>query len=135
MSDEPLAQFDPIIHPPHRLRICATLEPWEEYEFGGLRDVVGVSDSVLSKQLALLQSARYVLLRRGTQGGRQRVWVRLTDLGREAFAGHVAALREIVGAATVPAAGPTPRPEPRPTADPGGGRVAGRVDTAAAVVV
>lgn len=99
MTDGPLPQFDPVIHPPHRLRICATLEPWEEYEFGGLRDVVGVSDSVLSKQLALLQSARYVLLRRATSRGRQRVWVRLTDLGREAFAGHVAALREIVGGA------------------------------------
>ena len=109
-DEPPTAQFDPVIHPPHRLRICATLEPWEEYEFGGLRDVVGVSDSVLSKQLALLQSARYVLLRRGSQGGRQRVWVRLTDLGREAFAGHVAALRDIVGQATTVATEPAPRP-------------------------
>ena len=110
VDEPPTAQFDPVIHPPHRLRICATLEPWEEYEFGGLRDVVGVSDSVLSKQLALLQSARYVLLRRGTQAGRQRVWVRLTDLGREAFAGHVAALREIVGQTTTVVATPAPRP-------------------------
>ena len=91
------AGFDPLIHPPHRLRICATLEPFDEYEFAALRDVVGVSDSVLSKQLTILMDARYVAQRRATRDGRQRVWLRLTDPGRAAFAGHVRALREIVG--------------------------------------
>ena len=89
--------FDPVIHPPHRLRICAALEPWEEYEFSALREVVGVSDSVLSKQLAILMDARYVAQRRATREGRQRVSLRLTDEGRRAFAGHVLALRNIVG--------------------------------------
>ena len=89
--------FDPVIHPPHRLRICAALEPWEEYEFSALREVVGVSDSVLSKQLAILVDARYVAQRRATREGRQRVSLRLTDEGRRAFAGHVRALRSIVG--------------------------------------
>lgn len=121
MTGAPAPIFDPIVHPPHRLRICATLEPWEEYEFGALRDVVGVSDSVLSKQLALLQSARYVLLRRATSAGRQRVWVRLTDQGREAFAGHVAALRQIVGDRPPT---PAPEPEPRPVSGQPGLRVA-----------
>jgi DNA-binding MarR family transcriptional regulator len=89
--------FDPVIHPPHRLRICAALEPWDEYEFSALREVVGVSDSVLSKQLAILMDARYVAQRRATREGRQRVSLRLTDEGRRAFAGHVRALRSIVG--------------------------------------
>ena len=89
--------FDPLIHPPHRLRICAALEPWDELEFSALRAVVGVSDSVLSKQLAILMDARYVAQRRATREGRQRVSVRLTDDGRRAFAGHVRALRNIVG--------------------------------------
>jgi DNA-binding MarR family transcriptional regulator len=89
--------FDPLIHPPHRLRICAALEPWDEYEFSALREVVGVSDSVLSKQLAILMDARYVAQRRATREGRQRVSLRLTDEGRRAFAGHVRALRNIVG--------------------------------------
>jgi len=99
----PVAAFDPLIHPPHRLRICATLEPFDEYEFSALRDVVGVSDSVLSKQLAILMDARYVTQRRATRDGRQRVWLRLTDQGRAAFAGHVRALREIVGQLQEPA--------------------------------
>ena len=89
--------FDPLIHPPHRLRICAALAPWDEYEFSALREVVGVSDSVLSKQLAILMDARYVAQRRATREGRQRVSLRLTDEGRRAFAGHVRALRSIVG--------------------------------------
>ncbi len=97
MSEQPIPLFDPIVHAPHRLRICAVLEPWDEYEFSALRDVIKVSDSVLSKQLSQLQDAKYVILRRGTRDGRQRVWVRLTALGREAFQGHVLALREIVG--------------------------------------
>ena len=98
----PSTAFDPLIHPPHRLRICATLEPFDEYEFSALRDVVGVSDSVLSKQLALLMDARYVAQRRATRDGRQRVWLKLTDLGRAAFAGHVRALRQIVGRLATP---------------------------------
>jgi len=95
---EPLtAAFDPVIHPTHRLRICAALEPWDDYEFSDLRKVVGVSDSVLSKQLAILMDAKYVTQARALREGRQRVSLRLTDRGRAAFRGHVRALRDIVG--------------------------------------
>lgn len=108
----PAAAFDPVIHPTHRLRICAALEPWDEYEFSALREVIGVSDSVLSKQLAVLMDARYITQTRATRDGRQRVSLRLTDLGRAAFRGHVRALREIVGsfddAVPPQAAGPSP---------------------------
>jgi DNA-binding MarR family transcriptional regulator len=109
--------FDPVIHPPHRLRICATLEPFDEYEFSALRDVVGVSDSVLSKQLAILMDARYVIQRRGTRDGRQRVWLMLTEQGRAAFAGHVRALRAIVGQLEAPEAS-TASPQPAAPSDP-----------------
>jgi DNA-binding MarR family transcriptional regulator len=112
----PAAAFDPLIHPPHRLRICATLEPFDEYEFSALRDVVGVSDSVLSKQVAILMDARYVTQRRGTRDGRQRVWLRLTDQGRAAFAGHVRALRAIVGQLEAPQ-GPAASAQPAAPGD------------------
>lgn len=91
------ARFDQLIHPAHRLRICATLEPFDEYEFSALRDVVGVSDSVLSKQLSILMDAQYVTQRRATRDGRRRVWLALSPQGRTAFGGHVRALRDIVG--------------------------------------
>jgi DNA-binding MarR family transcriptional regulator len=129
ISTGPSAALDPLIHPPHRLRICATLEPFDEYEFSALRDVVGVSDSVLSKQLAILMDARYVAQRRATRDGRQRVWLRLTGQGRAAFAGHVRALREIIrqldsnpeeSAPTPPSGDPDPGPLIRPAVSNGG---------------
>lgn len=95
------ARFDATIHAPHRLRICALLADVKELEFGTLRDVLSVSDSVLSKQLALLADAEYVRSRRAKRDARQRVWLALTREGRDAFDAHVAALREIVGVAGV----------------------------------
>lgn len=92
-----VARFDPTIHAPHRLRICALLADVKELEFGTLRDVLSVSDSVLSKQLAVLAEAGYVRSRHAKRDRRQRVWLALTREGRDAFGAHVAALREIVG--------------------------------------
>ncbi|WP_428846788.1 transcriptional regulator [Nocardia terpenica] len=48
--------------------------------------------------------AGYVTTERRLNGARRKVRARLTDTGRDAFDGHVAALREIVAAATPPAA-------------------------------
>lgn len=90
-------RFDPVIHPPNRLRICAVLGQSEEFEFSAVRDLVGVSDSVMSKQLAVLMDAGYVVRRRAVRGSRQRVWISLTSAGRTAFRDHVQALRAIVG--------------------------------------
>lgn len=88
-------ELDPVIHPIPRLRICALLDPVTEEEFGSLRDLLGITDSALSKQVATLADAGYVAQRRAVRGGRSRVWVMLTDSGRRAFRGHVAALRAL----------------------------------------
>ena len=64
-----------------------------------MRDVVDVSDSVLSKHLSALKEAGYVSLRKAPQDGRQRTWASLTRAGRKAFAGHVMALQELVASA------------------------------------
>src|SRR5579859_2103381 len=88
--------FDHLIHAPARLRICATLDPVREIEFGTLLTLLDLSKSVLSKHLSVLADAGYVTQRRAVRDTRQRVWVRLTDTGRTAYQGHVAALRRIV---------------------------------------
>lgn len=49
--------FDPIIHAPHRLRIRAALSSVDEAEFAVLRDVTQASESVLSKQVKILEDA------------------------------------------------------------------------------
>jgi DNA-binding MarR family transcriptional regulator len=90
-------RFDRTIHAPHRLRVCSMLAEVKELEFATLRDTLSLSDSVLSKQVAVLTQAGYVRSRRAKREARQRVWLALTREGRAAFAGHVAALREIVG--------------------------------------
>lgn len=87
--------FDPIIHAPLRLRLCATLAPLEEAELRVLRDALSISDSVLSKHLGQLAEAGYVRLTGRAVEGRQRKWARLTGEGRAALAGHLAALRAI----------------------------------------
>jgi DNA-binding MarR family transcriptional regulator len=94
LPDGPL--FDELIHPSTRLSIVALLAVSDWAEFSEIRDRVGLSDSALSKQLSTLEEAAYLTVDRHTFAGRRRVKVRLTPVGRAAFRGHVAALRNIV---------------------------------------
>ena len=89
------ADLDPVIHAPARLQIMAVLAGVHDAEFALLRDTVQVSDSVLSKHLALLSEAGYIRVRKAAQGGRQRTWAALTREGRRAFATHVKALQTL----------------------------------------
>jgi len=90
-------RFDTLIHAPNRLQICALLAPVSEMEFKVLRDHLGVSDSVLSKHLKMLEEANYVSAIKRPQDGRSRTWLSLSSSGRKAFAAHVKELRKIVG--------------------------------------
>jgi DNA-binding MarR family transcriptional regulator len=89
--------FDHLIHAPIRLRICATLDPVREVEFGSLLTLLDISKSALSKHVSVLADAGYIAQRRAVRDTRQRVWLRLTDTGRAAYRDHVAALHRIVG--------------------------------------
>ncbi len=99
------AVFDELIHPSTRLSIVALLAGADWVEFAFVRDELGLSDSALSKQLSTLDEAGYVALERPASGRGRRVQVRLTDRGRQAFQGHVQALREITNGALQPAGG------------------------------
>jgi DNA-binding MarR family transcriptional regulator len=92
--------FDHLIHAPVRLRICAALEKVREIEFGALLTLLDISKSALSKHVTALGDAGYVTQRRAVRDTRQRVWLSLTETGRSAYRGHVAALRRIVGSQT-----------------------------------
>ncbi|UGQ15677.1 transcriptional regulator [Yinghuangia sp. ASG 101] len=89
--------FNTTIHAPHRLRVCALLDSAAEAEFGVVQRQLGVSASVLSKHVTVLVDAGYVEQRKAVRDTRQRVWLRLTAQGREAYRAHHAALRAIVG--------------------------------------
>ncbi|HVJ02991.1 MAG TPA: transcriptional regulator [Sphingomonas sp.] len=92
-----LPDFDPVIHPPVRLQVMAVLVNVQDAEFATLRDMAGVSDSVLSKHLAALVEADYLRLRKAAANGRQRTWAAVTRAGRAAFERHLAALRQLAG--------------------------------------
>lgn len=85
-----------LLHAPARLQIAALLAKVSEMEFARLRELVEVSDSVLSKHLSAMADADYVRLRKAAEAGRQRTWASLTRGGERALAQHVAALRAIV---------------------------------------
>lgn len=90
----PVPLFDPVIHAPGRLQICAILSSVEA-EFALLRDSLKVSDSVLSKHLKQLEDAGYIKLTKTPVDGRSRTWASLTPAGKKAFAAHVAELNRL----------------------------------------
>jgi len=93
------ARFDELIHPSTRLSIVALLASADWIDFAFVRDRLQVSDSALSKQFATLEEAGYITVDRPVSNRRRRVRVHLTDTGRAAFEGHVAALRAVVASA------------------------------------
>jgi DNA-binding MarR family transcriptional regulator len=96
-THDPLEGFDTTIHAPNRLRICALLDTAGEAEFGLVQKQLDLSASVLSKHVTVLMDAGYVGQRKAVRDTRQRVWLHLTRRGRDAYQGHLAALRAIVG--------------------------------------
>lgn len=90
-------RFDPVIHAPGRLQICAMLSVADEVEFATVRDAIAVSDSVLSKHVKQLEEAGYLKVRKAASGGRQRTWLALTAAGKTAFAAHVSELTRLAG--------------------------------------
>jgi DNA-binding MarR family transcriptional regulator len=94
----PRHRLDELIHSPVRLSIMAALHSADAVHFGLLRDTLEVSDSLLSKHLASLESAGYIQVTKGYAGRRPRTWYTLTPEGRAAFDAHIAALRQIVEA-------------------------------------
>ncbi len=97
----PRPAFDDVIHERSRLQLCGLLAPVVEAEFATLRAEVGLSDSALSKHLRALEAAGYLTTRRVTHGGRTRTLAALTEVGRHAFCGHVAAIQRLAGIASV----------------------------------
>ena len=92
----PREDLDDLLQHAVRLSIVGALSAAEEVEFAYLRDLLSVSDSVLSRQLTQLEAAGYIHIRKGYVGKRPRTWLSITDLGRDVLARHMHALQEIV---------------------------------------
>ncbi|OKJ10351.1 transcriptional regulator [Kitasatospora sp. CB01950] len=91
--------LDPALHQPTRLTVLAFLSGCQEAEFSVVRDYCQVSDSVLSKTAASLETSGHLRARKGYVGKRPRTWLSATRQGRAALAAHLAALQELATAA------------------------------------
>ena len=91
----PRHELDELLTHAVRFSVVAALAGVEKAEFALVRDTVQVSDSMLSKQVALLENAGYVEVEKGKVGRRPRTWLSITPDGEAAYARHVAALRAI----------------------------------------
>ncbi len=65
--------------------------------FREVRDAIEVTDSALSKQVTLLETAHYVSVGKAFVGKMPRTSLTLTRQGRTAWKSHLAALTEIAG--------------------------------------
>ena len=99
MSTEqhPRYRLSETLHQQVRFSIAAALAATDSMDFGTLRDRIQVSDSVLSKQVTILEQAGIVQVKKGFVGKRPRTWLSLSSPGRAAWAAHLAALRDIAG--------------------------------------
>ncbi len=94
----PRHRLDPVIHSPVRFSVVAALTAADKVEFRFVRDLVEVSDSVLSQHVTTLEQAGYVTVTKGQAGRRPRTWLALTPHGRAAFRDHLAVLNRIAEA-------------------------------------
>lgn len=66
-------------------------------DFAFLRDHLGISDSDLSKQASLLESAGYITITKSGRGRGSTTAYKTTRAGRQAYQAHRAALRGLLG--------------------------------------
>ena|ERR1700745_3712449 len=94
-----MADLDPIIHQPVRLRIMAALSELtgsKEVDFTFLRTKLALTDGNLGAHLVTLEEAGYLTVKKTFVGRRPKTFLAITAEGREAFAAHVAALQAII---------------------------------------
>lgn len=87
-----------MIHAPHRLRICAIADATTHVEFSELQERLGISKSSLSKHVTQLVEQDYLQEEHLTRAGYSRLRLSLTERGRRAYRGHIAALKVIIEA-------------------------------------
>ena len=94
-----MAELNHVIHQPVRLRIMSSLvalDPGEQIEFTYLRDFLDLTDGNLGAHLGKLEDAGYVRIEKSFIARKPRTFVSVTGKGRDAFADHIAALKEII---------------------------------------
>lgn len=92
-----MKELDPLLHSQLRLAIVSLLLSVEEADFSYLKEHTEATSGNLSIQIDKLSAAGYIEVRKEIVGKKPRTSCRLTELGREALAEYVAALKEYLG--------------------------------------
>ncbi|GAA4656656.1 winged helix-turn-helix domain-containing protein [Arthrobacter cryoconiti] len=96
-AHHPRHELSEVLHQPVRFSIAAALAHTETMDFKDLRNTLQVSDSVLSKQLSLLEKAKIIDIKKAFVGKFPRTSVKMTQEGRSAWNHHLDTLRKIAG--------------------------------------
>jgi DNA-binding MarR family transcriptional regulator len=94
-----MAQLDNIIHQTVRLQIMSSLvslDQNEQVNFTYLRKLMKLTDGNLGAHLTKLEEAGYIKIEKTFVSRKPQTFISATGKGRDAFTGHVAALKEII---------------------------------------
>jgi len=94
-----LPELNPVIHGKLRLALLSLLTGVEEAEFTWLRNKTGSTDGNLGAQLARLEEAGYLRVKKKFVNRKPRTLYRMTDAGRQALTEYIQALKQILGTA------------------------------------
>jgi DNA-binding HxlR family transcriptional regulator len=94
-----LPELNPIIHGKLRLALLSLLSGVEEAEFTWLRTKTGSTDGNLGAQLAKLEEAGYVAVKKKFVQRKPQSLYRMTEAGRTALAEYIQALKQLLGEA------------------------------------
>jgi DNA-binding MarR family transcriptional regulator len=100
-----MAELNGVIHQPARLRIMAALNALgrsRQIEFSSLAKMLELTDGNLGSHLQTLETAGYIQIEKTFVDRKPKTLVAATVKGRNEFAEHVAALREIISGARRP---------------------------------
>jgi DNA-binding MarR family transcriptional regulator len=96
MTEFDIGKIDDVIHGRIRLGIVAYLASAEVADFNELKSVLDATQGNLSVHLRKLEEAGYVEIEKGFLGRKPLTRVRLTQVGRKAFKGYLAAMSKLI---------------------------------------
>ena len=92
-----MADIDPIIHAPARLRVMTYLYVVDSIDFVYLKRVTGLSWGNLSTHLTKLDDAGYVKISKTFQDKKPNTMIQLTEDGRQAFRSYKDEMQQVLG--------------------------------------
>ena len=89
--------LDPLLHSQLALAVMSVLMNLDEADFVYIKQQTQSTAGNLSVQLDKLAEAGYITIEKGFAGKKPRTTCRITQLGKDAFAAYVDALRPYLG--------------------------------------